>query len=224
MYLKRIPADWHKKMAHTLPNYVSKELTDIFTSTLPTTVGDFCLEIYRKMGLLEGVQVIRSGDSSIRNAACEIPDYFVDIPYQNEIVRARLSNAGILPAPTSDVPATQKSLQLHEGGPNFITLTFPDKIEKSQISPTRDTRLKWMQSVLHCTHYVAGAGEQQYLNKSDAPEITFLNRDPIDRLDEAWTEAPPVAQLFILIFVFFLSSPLPARTVTSEFAKERRKK
>ena len=42
-----------------------------------------------------------------------------------------------------------------------------------QISPARDTRLRWMQSVIRCTHYVAGAGEQDYLNKEDAPEITF---------------------------------------------------
>ncbi len=45
-----------------------------------------------------------------------------------------------------------------------------------------------MQSVIHCTHYIAGAGEQDYLNKAEAPEITFLPRDPIDRLDEAYTE------------------------------------
>jgi hypothetical protein len=45
-----------------------------------------------------------------------------------------------------------------------------------------------MQSVVRCTHYIAGAGEQAYLRKEDAPEITFLTRDPIDRSDEACTE------------------------------------
>jgi DNA (cytosine-5)-methyltransferase 1 len=59
---------------------------------------------------------------------------------------------------------------------------------KEQISPTRDTRLRWMQSVIHCTHYVSGAGEQAYLNLADAPEIKFIKRDEIDRSDEAWTE------------------------------------
>jgi hypothetical protein len=43
-----------------------------------------------------------------------------------------------------------------------------------------------MQSVVRCTHYIAGAGEQAYLNKADAPEIVFVPRDPIDRSDEAW--------------------------------------
>jgi hypothetical protein len=61
---------------------------------------------------------------------------------------------------------------------------------KEQISPTRDSRLRWMQSVLHCTHYVAGAGEQAYLCPADAPEITFISRDFIDRSDEAYTPKP----------------------------------
>jgi hypothetical protein len=43
-----------------------------------------------------------------------------------------------------------------------------------------------MQSVIHCTHYIAGAGEQAYLRKEDAPEINFVNRDPIERSDEAY--------------------------------------
>jgi hypothetical protein len=47
-----------------------------------------------------------------------------------------------------------------------------------------------MQSVLHCTHYIAGAGEQAYLRKNDAPEIIFSTRDPIDRSDEAYVEFP----------------------------------
>jgi hypothetical protein len=47
-----------------------------------------------------------------------------------------------------------------------------------------------MQSVLHCTHYIAGAGEQAYLRTADAPEITYIQRDPIDRSDEAYTDLP----------------------------------
>lgn len=174
LYLKRVPAEWHRKMGNALPNYVSPELTESFKSTPPTNVADFCLEMYRKMGLLDGIRVARSSDSAFRAAACDIADYFVDVPYENEIVRARLEGA---------------DLQLHEGGPNYITLPLPSKVSKAQISPARDTRLKWMQSVIHCTHYIAGMGEQGYLNKADAPEIAFVNRDPIERLDEAWTEA-----------------------------------
>ena len=70
-----------------------------------------------------------------------------------------------------------------------MTTTDPQEaFTKEQISPARDTRLRWMQSVLHCTHYIAGAGEKAYLRTEDAPEITYINRDPIDRADEACTE------------------------------------
>ena len=78
-------------------------------------------------------------------------------------------------------------LTLHEGGNSFITLPLVN-FSKEQISPTRDTRLRWMQSVVHCTHYIAGAGERAYLHPEETPEITFINRDAIERADEAWTE------------------------------------
>ena len=72
------------------------------------------------------------------------------------------------------------TLKLHEGGDSYVTLpaiTFT----KEQISPARDTRLRWMQSVVHCTHYIAGAGEKAYLRPEEAPEITFVNRETIER-------------------------------------------
>jgi hypothetical protein len=78
-------------------------------------------------------------------------------------------------------------LTLHEGGDSFITLP-KTTFSKEQISPTRDTRLRWMQSVLHCTHYIAGAGEKAYLRPEEAPDITFVNRDAIERADEAYIE------------------------------------
>ena len=44
--------------------------------------------------------------------------------------------------------------------------------------------------MIHCTHYVAGAGEQDYLRQEDAPEITYVVRDTIERADEAYVEPP----------------------------------
>jgi hypothetical protein len=79
---------------------------------------------------------------------------------------------------------------LHEGGETYIDLPVVP-FGKEQISPTRDTRLRWMQSVVRCTHYVAGAGEQAYLRREDAPEIIYVKRDTIDRSDEAYTDPPP---------------------------------
>ena len=45
-----------------------------------------------------------------------------------------------------------------------------------------------MQSVVGCTHYVAGAGEIGYLRPEEAPEITFVTRDVIERSDEAYVD------------------------------------
>jgi len=42
--------------------------------------------------------------------------------------------------------------------------------------------------VIRCTHYVAGASEQQYINKADAPNVKFVKRDEISDFDKAYTE------------------------------------
>ncbi len=174
LYLKTIPADWQEKTALQLPNYVERPLIEIFRNTSAGNVADFCLTMYHRLGLLDGIRVVRSSDEALRRAACDISDFFVDVPHAGEIVRARF---------------TSGTLQLHEGGNEFVTLPATP-FTKEQISPTRDSRLRWMQSVLHCTHYVAGAGEQAYLRHEDAPEIIFSTRDTIDRSDEAYIESP----------------------------------
>jgi hypothetical protein len=170
LYRKKIPADWQNKTALQLPNYLGQPLIDLFQKVSAPNVADFCLEMYRQLGLLDGIRVVRSGNVALRRAACDIHEFFVDVPYEGEIVRARHS---------------ADSFKLHEGGNEFITLPLTP-FTKEQISPTRDSRLRWMQSVLHCTHYIAGAGEQAYLRKEDAPEIKFIVRDTIDRSDEAY--------------------------------------
>jgi hypothetical protein len=172
LYLKRVRADWRAKTALQLPAYVDKRWVEAFLAAPVSTVAEFCLEMYRRMGLLEGVRVARSSDPAFRRAACDVTDFFVDAPYEGEVVRARFIN---------------DELKLHKGGDSYETLA-PMNFTKEHISPTRDTRLRWMQSVLHCTHYVAGAGEQDYLRPEDAPEITYIKRDTIDRSDEAYTE------------------------------------
>jgi len=173
-YLKRIPADWQGKTLLQLPNYVDNRLIELFRGVPASNVADFCLETYRALGLLEGVRVVRSSDPAVRRAACEIQDFFVDVPHEGEIVRARSAGGTLL---------------LHEGGDSYVTLRAV-VFNKEQVSPARDSRLRWMQSVVHCTHYVAGAGEKAYLRPEDAPEITFVNREAIERSDEAWTEIP----------------------------------
>jgi len=198
LYLKRIVPGWQSKTGLQLPNYVERRCLEVFKTTSAENIADFCLEMYRHMGLLEGIRVVRSSDPAIRQAACDVPDFFVDVPYEGEIVRARFS----IGAPGSDSTrgetaekqtgpgaAASGIFTLHEGGNSFITLPAA-AFTKKQINPTRDSRLRWMQSVVHCTHYVAGAGEKAYLRQEEAPEITFVSRDTIDRSDEAYTEIP----------------------------------
>src|SRR6185437_2412366 len=164
LYLKRVLPEWQEKTAMQLPAYVDRPLADMFKSVTDANVADFCLEMYRRMSLLDGVKVMRSSDAGFRRAACEIPDFYVDVPYEGEIVRARYMEG---------------ELKLHKGGDEFITIP-PTEFGKEQVSPARDTRLSWMQSVIQCTHYVSGAGEQAYMRKADAPEITYLQRDAIE--------------------------------------------
>lgn len=171
LYLKRIPAGWRENTARQLGAFVAPPLVEAFKTNPAADVADFCLEMYRRMGLLEGVRVVRSSDPAVRRAACEVADFFVDVTHEGETVRARWLDG---------------ALKLHEGGNAFVTLPGVS-FGKEQVSPTRDSRLRWMQSVVRCTHYIAGAGEQAYLNPADAPEIAFLPRDPIDRSDEAYT-------------------------------------
>ena len=49
----------------------------------------FASTMYRQLGLLDGVRVVRSSDVAFRRAACDISEFFVDVPYEGEIVRAR---------------------------------------------------------------------------------------------------------------------------------------
>jgi hypothetical protein len=172
LYAKRVLPQWHEKTARQLPNYVSPPLIAHFKEINASNVADFCLEMYTRMGLLEGVRVVRSSMPEFRARAVAVPDYFVDVPYEGEIVRARYRDGKLL---------------LHKGGDRFLEIPA-EKFGPEQISPTRDTRFRWMQSVIRCTHYVAGASEQDYINKADAPDVTFIDREAISDSGKAYAE------------------------------------
>ena len=172
LYAKRVLPDWREKTERQLPNYVKPSLVEYFKETKSSNVGDFCLEMYKRMGLLEGLRVDRSSAPEFRARALAVPDYFVDERYEGEIVRARYRDGKLL---------------LHKGGDRFLEIPGGEFGPK-QISPTRDTRFRWMQSVIRCTHYVAGASEQHYINKDDAPEVKFIVRDEISDSGKAYTE------------------------------------
>lgn len=172
LYAKQVAADWQAHMARQLPKFLpDRDLCEAFQALRADNAADFCLEMYHALGLLEGIEIARSGDPAFREAACSVDDIFVDVPYEGETVRARLSD--------------DRRLRLHRGGPAYIDL--PDqKWTPAQVSPTRDTRLRWMQSVVQCTHYVAGAGEMNYLNTREAPGVEFIRRDEISDSSNAY--------------------------------------
>jgi hypothetical protein len=171
LFAKRVLPDWQAKIAAQLPQYVARKLVDHFKNVVASDVSAFCREMYERMGLLDGIRVERSGDSAFRSRAIAVDDYFVDVEWQGELVRARQRDGKLL---------------LHKGGDRYIELP-PQEFDAAQISPARDTRLRWMQSVIGCTHYICGAGERQYLNEADAPEITFVPRDEIADSHLAYT-------------------------------------
>jgi hypothetical protein len=163
LYAKRLQPDWQPKIARQLPNYVEADLVEKFKSIEATNAADFCRDMYARMGLLDAIRVERSSDPEFRKRAAPVEDYFVDVSWEGEVVRARHRDGKLL---------------LHKGGENYIELP-PQTFDATKVSPARDTRLRWMQSVIHCTHYVAGAGEREYLNEADAPGINFIQRDDI---------------------------------------------
>jgi len=172
LYAKRVDPAWRDQMARQLPRYVKRDdIIVAFRSIRADNVADFCLEMYRALGLLDGMEIARSSDPAFREAACPVEDYFVDVRYENELARARLG--------------ADQRLRLHKGGGAYIDLP-KQNWSPSQISPTRDTRLRWMQSVIHCTHYIAGASEMKYLDSSEAPMVTFIRRDEISDPNEAY--------------------------------------
>jgi len=170
LYAKRVLPEWQMKTARQLPNYVMRALVDHFKAITAVNVADFCRDMYARMGLLEGMRVERSSDPEFRKRAVSIHDYFADVRGEGEIVRARYRDGKLL---------------LHKGADRYIELPR-QRIDATQISPARDTRLRWMQSVIHCTHYVAGAGERQYLNEADAPGVTFVSREEISDPNHAY--------------------------------------
>src|SRR5215472_14694597 len=60
LYAKRVLLEWHEKTARQLPRYVSRFLVSHFKEIKASNVANFCLEMYTRMGLLDGIRVERS--------------------------------------------------------------------------------------------------------------------------------------------------------------------
>lgn len=208
LYLKRIPASWKEEILKQLPRFMDKDLIDLFASINSNNVADFCLDMYKKMGLLEGIEVLRSSDKTFRGKAPELKDFYADLEFQGEIVRAKIQStqtpitppryashpslsggkAAVSPPLQGGVPPLGGEVVgvLHEGGDKFINFPISNSIEKWQKNPGRDERFNWMNSVIGATHYIFGEGEKAYLKTGDFPEVKFIDREKIDLSDYAY--------------------------------------
>ena len=106
LYAKHVLPEWQEKTARQLPNCVSSPLVAHFKEIKSSNVAEFCLDVYTRMGLLEGVRVVRSSTPEFRARAAAVPDYFVDVRYEGEVVRARYRGDKFL---------------LHKGGDRFLS-------------------------------------------------------------------------------------------------------
>lgn len=171
LYLKRIPLWWKQNTAKRLYRFVEKPLIEMFLENSCGFVADFCLTMYEKMKLLNDISVMRSSDQTLRKNAMELEDYFADVDFEGEKVRAKYQLG---------------KLFLHRGGGLYHYIK-PDKITKEQVSPDKEKRFSWMQSVIHCTHYIIGESEMTYLDTKKYPEVTFIPREPVENPEMAWT-------------------------------------
>lgn len=173
---------WKEEMLKQLPRFANQTLIDTFKSVQATTVADFCLNLYQNLcglirtnktteenTLLAGIEIVRSSNKNFRETAKDLSnEFFADVEYQGEIVRAKNLLTTYNLKPTT-------SLSLHEGGNVYTKIPFDGKLSKSQITPTAQDRFSWMQSVIHCTHYIYGQGEKTYLNFQDFSEVHPVN-------------------------------------------------
>lgn len=200
LYLKRIPAGWKNEILKQLSRFMDRTMIDLFLSINAGTVADFCLKMYQNLRvpiranstmeenrLLDGIEIVRSSNPDFRQRAIDIQKGFADVQYKGEIVRAKIVNtqSNNFPRQSASKSASVRGL-LHEGGKVYTYLPKPAKISKAQISAGADERFKWMQSVIHCTHYIYGEGEKEYLKFNDFPDVKFIRRDEIKEPEHAW--------------------------------------
>ena len=168
---KRIAPGWRDETLAWLHGRVDEGVRERLGSVRAETVGAFCIDAYAALGLLDGIRPVRTSDPAVRRRAIPVDDVFVDVLHHGVVVRARRLGS---------------DLRLHAGGDAWIDLPR-QRWSPEQVSPARDTRFAWQQSVVPCTHYIAGASEIVYLRPADFPAVTFVPRDIVEDPHAAWT-------------------------------------
>ena len=131
--------------------------------------------MYQRLGLLDGIEVVRSSDPALRRRACAVAEFFVDVPYEGEIVRARVRDG---------------ALELHEGGQSFVTLPL-DRLRQGADQPHAGYAAS-LDAIGHRLHSLRGrrrASRPTCIRKKrrTSPSSAATRST---RSDEAYTELP----------------------------------
>ena len=155
LYLKRMVPGWKTKWNGSCRLMWVRFGGEVQSGESKPTVAELCLAMYESEGLRGGLRLCAR---AIQTFAPSLVRSMIIC--RSPCTRARLcgpvrvtGNFGCIRAGTSS-----SRLRARDFG-------------NEQVSPTRDTRFRWMQSVIGCTHYVSGASEQHYINKADAPGV-----------------------------------------------------
>lgn len=163
------------QMRETLRHHTSEAVVDAFSTVTASTAADACIQMYGALGLLDGIELVRSSDPEFREAAYvwdTDEGWFSDARYEGELVRAHLVDGRLL---------------LHSGGDRYEDIGPMDAPRKDLLSAGWRKRFDWMQSVIGATHYVLGQGEAQYLKDLTlARPAEFVPRLDVPDADLAW--------------------------------------
>lgn len=148
-----------------------------FEKVQARTASEFCIEMYTQLGLLEGIEVVRSSDEAFRKQASvwdTEEGWYYDTTYNGELVRANLEG---------------KQLRLHKGGGKYQELEEVKELEQERLNPGWKKRFDWMQTAIQATHYVVGRSEKEYLEEVNIKHpAEFIDREEIANSGYAWIQ------------------------------------
>ena len=185
LYLKRIPKGWKEEILKQLPRFVDQGLIDIFSSADEKFVADFCLQMYQKMGLLDGIEVVRSSDKNFREKAALVssrpnPHFHFDLESEGEWRDPLTPHYTGGRDSSATLGMTQK-----EGG-YFADVEYQGEIVRAKIISDSDP----IPSTLNPEPFAflhEGGGRYTYLPKPDKIEKSQISAAADERL--AWMQS-----------------------------------
>lgn len=164
-YLKNLDPVWWNRAKSKLDGIVPGKIINVLDNIKEDTAGNFCLKAYKKLGFLDNLEVVRSSDPEIRKKAKMFEDFYVEVSYKGEIVRARYTNRGFV---------------LESNPPVEI---YKTDVVPGMVTPPDEKRFEWMDSIVSPSHYILG--EKERVKESDFPWISFVRSRKTEQSDTA---------------------------------------